>query len=186
MDDVLCAYEVDARVERLSQLSGRPPAEIHGALWESGFLDEADRGRWDERETLAEFGRRIRYPLSLEEWVEARRIAMRPFPEVLALLERVKVHADIALLTNNDPLVEATLPSLFPELPPLFGEHLYVSSRFGVSKPDPAVFRACCAALASPRRRRSSPTIERRTWREPFRRGWSVMFSRAPKSSTAR
>ena len=109
-------------------------------------MDEADRGRWDAAGTLAEFGRRIGYPLTLDEWIEARHIAMPPFPDVLALLERVKRKATIALLTNNDPLVELTLPRLFPELPPLFGEHLYVSSRFGMSKPDPEVYRACCAA----------------------------------------
>ena len=150
MDDVLCAYHVERRVERLAQLSGRAPDAVHAALWTSGFLDEADRGRWDAAETLAEFGRRIGYPISLDEWIEARQIAMPPFPEVLALLKRVRRKATIALLTNNDPLVEKTLPRLFPELPPLFGEHLYVSSRFGVSKPDPAVFRACCAAIGIP------------------------------------
>ncbi len=146
MDDVLCGYEIPARVARLAALSGRSPETIHAALWESGFMDEADRGRWDAAGTLAEFGRRIGHPITLDEWVEARRIAMPPFTDVLALLERVKRRATIALLSNNDPLVELTLPRLFPELPALFGEHLYVSSRFGVSKPDPAVYRACCAA----------------------------------------
>jgi HAD superfamily hydrolase (TIGR01509 family) len=147
MDDVLCAYHVEARIAHLSDVSGRSPAEIREAIWDSGFLDEADRGRWDADGTLAEFGRRLGYPLTRDEWIEARRRAMPPFADVLALVGRLKPQATVAVLTNNDPLVEETLPLLFPALPGLFGPHLYVSSRFGVSKPDPDVFRACCEAI---------------------------------------
>ena len=52
----------------------------------------------------------------------------------------------MAVLTNNDPLVEETIDELFPALRPIFGERIFVSARFRMAKPDPAVFRACCAA----------------------------------------
>lgn len=147
MDDVLCAYRVDVRIAQLARLSGRGPACVREAIWDSGFLDEADTGRWDAEGTLAEFGRRLGSPLTRAQWVEARRRAMTPFADVLALVERLKTQATVAVLTNNDPLVDETLPQLFPALPGLFGPRLYVSSRFGVRKPDPAVFRACCSAI---------------------------------------
>ncbi len=44
MDGVLCHYELKKRLEVLSRLSGRTPAEIESAIWGSGFEEDADSG----------------------------------------------------------------------------------------------------------------------------------------------
>jgi putative hydrolase of the HAD superfamily len=46
----------------------------------------------------------------------------------------------VSLLTNNGPLLEENLAEIAPEIAPLFGEHLYTTSRYGARKPDPVVF----------------------------------------------
>ena len=147
MDDVLCHYAVDQRISRLVALSGRSEAHIRKAIWESDYFTRADRGEWTADECLAEFNSRLGYALSRADWIEARRAAMTPFPDMLRLVARLKAHAPIALLTNNDRLMADTADDLFPALRPLFGSHLYVSAELKLAKPDPEIFRTVVARL---------------------------------------
>jgi putative hydrolase of the HAD superfamily len=147
MDDVLCDYHVAERVRILAEMTGNPPERVEQAIWGDDFLDRSDRGALSADAYLAEFGRRLAYPLTEAQWIEARRRAMPPFVEMLALAEALKSRVKLALLTNNDFLVKAKMDGLFPELGPIFSPHLYVSAEFGVAKPDPACFLACCERL---------------------------------------
>lgn len=147
MDDVLCTYDVGRRIEALAGLSGRSEAEIHAAIWQTDFLDRADRGDFSADDYLGEFGRRLGCPLTRAEWVEARRLSMVPDQAMLDLVKELGQNHQLALLTNNDRLLAETLDALFPALRPLFGKHLYVSAELGLAKPDPEIFRAVCKRL---------------------------------------
>ena len=147
MDDVLCVYDRAARIDALAALSGRSPDYILSAIWQSGFEARSDAGDLDSARYLAGFGERLGYPLTRAEWVEARRLAMRPCPEVLALVAAVRSRVPVALLTNNGFLVAEEIATLFPALPALFGERLFVSAMFGRKKPDPAIYRALAARV---------------------------------------
>ncbi len=137
MDDVLCRYDLGKRLRVLSQFSGKTPRDIRAAIWDSGFEDAADSGGYaDPDEYLAEFAQRMGHPLSRAEWVEARRAAMQPWPDMLALAKRIGEQARIAIYTNNGPLTKAAMRELFPDLSGIFGEHYY-SFEFGTKKPDP-------------------------------------------------
>jgi putative hydrolase of the HAD superfamily len=141
MDDVLCRYDLGKRLRALSRITGRMPRDIRAAIWDSGFEDDADSGGYaDPSEYLAAFGQRIGYPLTREEWVRARRVAMTPWPGMLALARTIGTQARIAIYTNNGPLTKASMQDLFPELGGIFGEHYY-SFEFGTKKPDPESFR---------------------------------------------
>ena len=147
MDDVLCTYDVGRRIEALAGLSGRAEAEIRAAIWQTDFLDRADRGDFSADDFLEEFGRRLRYPLTRAEWIEARRLSMTPDQPMLELVKELGQNHQLALLTNNDRLLAETLDELFPALRPLFGGHLYVSAELGFAKPDPEIFRTVCKKL---------------------------------------
>lgn len=148
MDDVLCHYDVDTRVARLAALSGTTPDEVRERIWDSGFLEEADRGGpWTAEAFLAEFGARLGRPIGRDDWIEARRVAMRPFDDVLATVGRLAAVAPVAVLTNNDHLVRESIDTLFPQLRPLFGQRILVSAELPAAKPDPACFLAACARL---------------------------------------
>lgn len=147
MDDVLCAYDVEHRIARLAMVSGRSEVYVRQSIWESDYFTRADRGEWTAGECLAEFGTRLGFDLGLEEWIDARRAAMRPFADMLALVDRLGAYARVALLTNNDLLLAETLDVLFPALGPLFGPHLYVSAALKRSKPDPEIFRMIATRL---------------------------------------
>jgi putative hydrolase of the HAD superfamily len=140
MDDVLCRYDLGRRLRALSRITGRMPRDIRAAIWDSGFEDVADTGGYpDPAQYLAEFGQRIGYPLTRAEWVEARREAMQPWPDMLALAARIGEQARIAIYSNNGPLTKAALAEVFPEAASIFAEH-YHSFEFGTKKPDPGSF----------------------------------------------
>jgi putative hydrolase of the HAD superfamily len=146
MDNVLCRYDRKRRIADLSRLSGKPADQIYAAIWASGFEDQADAGRLDTATYLAGFAERLGYPITLDEWLENRKCAITPMPEVLALMAQVKFRSKVAVLTSNHALVRDHLEMLFPELPALCGDEFYVSAQFGVAKPDPEVYLRCVAA----------------------------------------
>lgn len=146
MDDVLCRYDVAARQRALAAATGVAEAVIRAAIWESDYFAQADSGVWSAQESLAEFARRIGAPLTRAQWVATRRLAMTPFPDMLALVAALKAQGRaVALLTNNDMLAKETLDELFPGLPALFAPFCFVSAELRRQKPDPEIFRAVCA-----------------------------------------
>jgi HAD superfamily hydrolase (TIGR01509 family) len=147
MDDVLCRYDLGKRLRALSRLTGHTPRDIRAAVWDSGFEDEADTGHYPDPDTyLAEFGKRAGHALTREQWVAARREAMSPWPEMLALARRLGEQARLALYTNNGPLAKAELGQLFPEVADLFAER-HFSFELGIKKPDPASYRKVAARM---------------------------------------
>ena len=142
MDDVLCRYDLGRRLRALAALSGRTARDIRAAIWDSGFEDQADSGGVPDADLyLSEFARRMGHPLSVAQWVDARRQAMVPDPAMLEVARAVAREHEVALFTNNGPLTEATIDDLFPELRAIFGDAMYFSWRFGVKKPSPESFR---------------------------------------------
>jgi len=153
MDDVVCTYDVGRRISALASLSGRPETEIRQAIWESDFLDRADRGYYSADAYLDEFGRLLGMKLNRAQWVEARRASMIPDLPMLNLVRALGQSHRLALLTNNDRLLSETIDDLFPELRHLFGSHLYVSADLALAKPDPDIFRAVCNRVGAETRR---------------------------------
>lgn len=146
MHDVLCRFDQAKRLEDLARISGKPADEIFAAIWGAGFEAEADAGKLDRVAYLKGFGERLGYPITLDEWVANRKLAMVPMPEVLAIMAALKSRVKVAVLTNNHTLVREHLNVLFPELFALCGDHAYVSAQFGVAKPNPEVYLRCVAA----------------------------------------
>ncbi|WFU73443.1 HAD family phosphatase [Bradyrhizobium sp. CB2312] len=147
MDNVLCDYDRAKRVACLAKLAGTTSAFIHEAIWESGFEALGDSGTLDAAAYLRGFGERMGYPLSLEEWVEARRRSMQANSAMLEIVRRLRETVDIAVLTNNTTLVADHVDTLLPDLRPLFGSRIYASAQFKTAKPDPRCYRRCLSEL---------------------------------------
>lgn len=148
LDGVLCRYDVGRRVAALARLAGRRPEAVHAELWGSGFEDDADGGLYPTPEAYLEaFAARLRYPISREQWIAARRAGMSPYWDVLALAERLRQVVAIGVLTNNVPLLKASLSDVFPEVPWLFGKLVFYSCDYRVKKPNPAIYRLALAEL---------------------------------------
>lgn len=140
MDDVLCRYHFDKRLACLEQMTGVAAETINEVIWEQGFDEEGDAGRYTAEEYHRLFCERIGARLSREQWLEARAISIEPDREVLEMARRVKRNATLALLTNNGPLLKESIGRVFPEVAEIFGEHAHFSCEFATCKPDPRVF----------------------------------------------
>lgn len=147
MDNVLCHYDRGKRVARLAELAGSTRETVHKAIWGSGFEALGDCGALDAADYLRGFGERIGYPLSLGEWVEARRHSMQANDAMLEIAASLRKTVDIAVLTNNTTLVADHIDTLLPELRSLFGSRIYASARFKTAKPDPRCYRLCLSEL---------------------------------------
>lgn len=143
MDDVVYDYSRARRIAYLAEVTGLDPAVIDHRIWGEGLESAADGGAYPTPELyIASWRDRLGYPLSVADWVEARRRAMRPIPGTLKLIERLKARGlAIAVLTNNGPLVHLHRWTLAPDLARLAEHRFLVSSAFGTLKPDPEVFR---------------------------------------------
>jgi putative hydrolase of the HAD superfamily len=147
MDNVLCDYDRGKRVAFLAKLAGASSEFVYKAIWETGFELLGDSGALDAADYLRGFGERIGYPLSLDEWVEARRHAMKADRAMLEIAGRLRETVDIAVLTNNTTLVADHIDTLLPDLLPLFGSRIYTSAQFKTAKPDPRCYRLCLTEL---------------------------------------
>jgi glucose-1-phosphatase len=147
MDDVLYRYDWRTRMALMTEATGLELGELRGRWWH-------DRGEWAAEaggygsgaEYHAAFEAAIGVPVPVDEWLRIRRAAMTPWADSFAAVEHAATLGEVALLTNNGPLVEEHLATLAPEIAPLFGENLHTSSFYGARKPDSAVFRALLAA----------------------------------------
>jgi len=146
MDQVLYDYEHAVRLKLLEELTGYPAAEIDAAVWGGPYEDAAEAGTPDTAEGyLSQFAELLGYPIDFDTWCDIRRKMMRPRPDVLDLVRRIKSTADIAMLTNNGMMLKAALPVCAPEMIEIFGEKAHVSAEFKLRKPDPAIYRSICA-----------------------------------------
>jgi glucose-1-phosphatase len=147
MDDVLCHYDLGRRLRHLAALADTTARDVRAAIWDSGFEELADAGGYPNPDDyIAEFGQRLGFPISKEQWIEARRIAMTPSQNVLALARSISKQATVAIYTNNGPLVKNHLDSLFPEAAEIFMMK-FCSFEFGTKKPDPESFTRLTDAI---------------------------------------
>ena len=79
----------------------------------------------------------------------APRVVLFDLDGVLAIAQAAARHARVAILTNNNLLLQRHLPRICPPLFPLFEGAVFCSAQFRVGKPDPAVFGACLEALGA-------------------------------------
>ena len=140
MDDMLCHYDLGRRLRALARLADVTARDVRAAVWDSGFEDLADQGGYAEIENyLHEFGTRLGKHISLDQWIEARRIAMQPNEDVLDLAKKLGQQAELAIYTNNGPVVKGHMEKLFPEAAEIF-RHRFCSYEFGTKKPDPTSY----------------------------------------------
>ena len=147
MDGVLCRYRRERRLALLASWSGRSPEAIDAAIWRSGFEDEAERGLVSADDYLKGFGERMGYPLTAAQWVEARRTAIEPDLDVLALARRLAADRVVGMFTNNPWLLKRHIGQVFPAVPGIFGPRAVFSAELGRCKPDPEAFRRLAARL---------------------------------------
>lgn len=148
MDDVLCRYDKPKRIAYLAEISGVAPQDVQERIWGSGFEDDADMGVYPDGESyLAAFADKLGYPLTRQQWIDARVHCMTPDPEMLDIVAKLKQQGRVAILTNNVPLLQDTLDEVFPAVHTMFGQHIFFSCSLRLGKPDPQIYHAVAGLL---------------------------------------
>lgn len=147
LDDVLCRYDRSARIAHIATVVGRDAQTVRQAIWDSGLEGRADAGQVGDADYLDELGALLGYPLTLDDWLDARRAAMTPDGEVIALAKTVAARHRVAVLTNNCCLLADHIHYLCPPVAEVFGAQVYASASFGAAKPSPELYRRCVAHL---------------------------------------
>ena len=147
MDGVLCRYRIERRLALLASWSGRSPDAIHAAIWRSGFEDDGERGLISAGDYLKGFGERMGYPLTADQWVEARKAAIEPDSTVLSLARQLGTACPVGMFTNNSLLLKRHIAEVFPAVADIFGARAVFSAELGRSKPDPEAFRRLATRL---------------------------------------
>lgn len=150
LDDVLCHLDDRVRIATLQSLTHKDAEFLKQAIWGSGFEYRADSGEFDAETYLQKFGEQVQAPITRDDWVRYRKSGMAPIPESLEIAREAAQSAKVAILSNNGPLLKAEIDRLFPELRPIFQNHIYMSSEFKTQKPDPEIYLKICNILNTP------------------------------------
>lgn len=149
-DGVLSAYDRSARLAGISRITGLDGDTILDRVWESGFENAADCGKYpDEASYLSAFNDQIGCKLSRDQWIANRAEAMRHRPDMHELVIELRKHYGLAMLTNNGPLTKAAFDRLAPETAKFFGDSAFFSCDFGTKKPNGKIFEQVARLLGS-------------------------------------
>lgn len=122
------------------QRLGLPPHAIGAALWGSEIGRQATLGRVAPEEVWAAMGRTLDLTLAQVALIQETCFADEELdPVMVALLQRLRPHYRLALLTNAWRGGRHVLTERFP-LAPLVDD-IVISAEVGLAKPDPAIYR---------------------------------------------
>ncbi|MGH8066819.1 MAG: HAD family hydrolase [Candidatus Entotheonellia bacterium] len=115
--------------------------EIQDKLWDSGFSEQCDAGRYSGAEMYAQICQRLGVSLSRREVSRLWALAFEPNAEVLAIAAALRRHLPTGLLTNNPPLLREAFPAFLPDIEQHFAPIIF-SYQHGACKPSPALYEA--------------------------------------------
>jgi len=147
MDNVLCDYQRDIRLARLSELTGHPADYIEQKIFESGFEDDCDKDRDDIDGIVDDINSILGTHLTFEDLMDARGRSMTPDHAVLDLAIAVSNVTKCAMLTQNGALLHKALPAIFPQVQTVFVDRIFFSYQFGAIKTDAALYDRVLAKL---------------------------------------
>ena len=141
-DKTLYAYDFRARLPELARLGGVSQYHLASTWWAAGYERRAESGEWPTAdEYLAEFARVTGATLTLDQWADARSLAMTRIDGSVAAVRRAASLGTASLMSNNPSVFAAALPRMAPDVAEILGENVLLSAGLGVRKPDPHVYQ---------------------------------------------
>jgi glucose-1-phosphatase len=147
LDKTLYTYDFRYRLPELARLTGASQYHLAKYWWAAGCERRAEAGEWPTSDEYldafarATGGRR----LSLEEWADARALAMARIEGSVAALRRAAELGTVSLLSNNPAPLREALPRLAPDVVEILGENVLVSYQLNARKPSPELFERALA-----------------------------------------
>jgi glucose-1-phosphatase len=150
LDGVLVGYDHARRMAHMGAALGRTPEAVFAALFESGLEPRYDDGLLTTHEYLAALGELLGCTVDRATWSAARLAGMACTEASCARILGIARHCDVAVLTNNGPMVVDLLPEAMPQLFPLLADRVFCSAAMRVSKPSREAFLIPLQRLGHP------------------------------------
>ena len=151
LDGVLVSYSHKVRVETLGAAIGRDPDVVFSALFDSGLESRYDAGLLDNAQYLQALSDVLGCTVDTPHWLAARSASMQCAQDTCDRINALAGRTDVAVLTNNGPLVLDSLPAHLAAAIPR--ERIFCSHVLGVSKPAPVAYLRVVETLGhAPRR----------------------------------
>jgi epoxide hydrolase-like predicted phosphatase len=147
LDGVLVAYDRPRRWNALGAALGLPAETVHAAIINGGIEFRYDRGELDSRAYLEACSVALGVQVTETAWVAARHGSMSVPGETIRAVSALARQAEVAILTNNGPMVLDLIPILMPEIWHLFEGRVVSSVHFGIEKPAPRVYELAVERL---------------------------------------
>ena len=147
LDGVLVAYDRPRRWNALGAALGLPAETVQAAIITGGIEFRYDRGELDTRAYLEACSLALGVEVTEKAWVAARHGSMTVPEEVNRAIIALATQAEVAVLTNNGPMVLDLIPILMPEIWHLLDGRILSSAHFGVEKPAPRVYQLAVERL---------------------------------------
>ncbi len=143
---VVCHFVPERRLAAFAAATRLRAEDIRAKLWDSGFPEECDAGKYSGTEMYTQMCQRLGVTLPRHEVRRLWSLAFQPNAEVLALAAAVRRHLPTGLLTNNPPLLREAFPIFLPDIEQQFDPIIF-SSQHGASKPSPVLYEAVVQSL---------------------------------------
>jgi putative hydrolase of the HAD superfamily len=138
LDGVLVSYSHRIRMETLGAAIGRDPEAVFAALFDTGLESRYDAGLLNTDDYMSALSDVLGCKVDAREWLAARAASMQCTQATVDAIAALAGRADVAVLTNNGPLVLDALPTHLANAIPR--ERIFFSHVLGVSKPAPVAF----------------------------------------------
>lgn len=135
LDGVLVGYDHARRMAHLGAALDRSPEAVFAATFESGLEQRYDAGALATNDYLAGLGALLGCRVDRATWSAARLAGMSCTEAICACILEIARHCEVAVLTNNGPMVVDLLPQAVPRLFPLLEGRVFCSAVLGVAKP---------------------------------------------------
>lgn len=148
-DGVLARYERPRRCSHLAATAGCAPSRVMEVLFASGLETAYDGGAITTTDYLRRLGDGLGARIDEDAWIAARVTACRADPRILAMVATVAMQRQVAVLTNNGPLMAQAVPHIVPALFPALDGRVLCSGMLGGRKPDAAVYERALERLGA-------------------------------------
>jgi HAD superfamily hydrolase (TIGR01509 family) len=138
---VVCHFLPARRLAAFAATTRLGAEEVQRTLWDSGFSEQCDAGRYSGAQMHAEICQRLGVSLPRREVSRLWALAFEPNAAVVAIATALRRHLPTGLLTNNPPLLREALPAFLPAIERHFTPIIF-SYQHGACKPSPALYEA--------------------------------------------
>lgn len=144
---VLLEIDYNQAVRSFAALGVRNFDTLYAQAAQNQFFDDFETGRVNGPAFISEMQRLAADPLTETQIIDAWNSMLLYFPtRRMQLLQQLRLHYDLVLLSNTNELHEAAFNQLLMRdigVPAIgvFFDKVYLSHRVGLKKPNPAIFQ---------------------------------------------